>query len=321
MKIFKSLLMTAFFALLIGSLNAQDLSEIFDLYKNGVKAAYQDAQYPQAISSIERALQMVTSVEDDEQALALKADCQQIIPQLYLSYAKEQFKAKEYDEALQSLQKAKDMAEQYANDDVQIAVGNFLPQIYTAKGTAAIEAGNIDAGLTEYYKALELDKNNSTILLRIAFALRAKDETGAIAAFDQVITMEGAKVGDVATAKKQAATIYLKRAVAAQPEKKWSVMYENAQKAIGYDDTNMQSFRAVGQSAIELKKWKEAAEASEIVLKTDTAAKDKNTIIYRLATAYENLNDKAKSCSYYKQLTGDANFKAFAEGKVKTLCQ
>ena len=320
MKIFKFLLMTAFFAVLTGSLNAQDLSEIFDLYKNGVKA-YQDAQYPQAISGIEQALKMVTAVEDDEQALALKTDCEKIIPQLYLSYAKQQLKAKEYAEAIQNLQKAKEVAEKYADDDVQITAEDLLPQVYTAKGTAEIEAGNMEEGIATYKKALELDKNNSTIYLRIALAQRAKDEAGAIATFDQIIAMGGAKSDDVATAKKQAATIYLKRAVAAQPEKKWSVMYENAQKAVGYDDSNMQAFRVIGQSAIELKKWKEAAEACETVLKTDTAAKDKNTIIYRLATAYESLNNKAKACSYYKQLTGDANYKAFAESKVKTLCQ
>ncbi|MCL2098663.1 MAG: hypothetical protein FWH23_07915 [Bacteroidales bacterium] len=320
MKILKSLLLTAFFALSLGPLNAQDLTEIVDLYNNGVKAL-QEGQYPQAISDIEKALQMAAAVEEDEQALAIKANCEKIIPQLYLSYAKQQVNAKNYAEAIQHLLKAKEIAEKYADDDVMISSEDLLPQVYMVKGSADVEDGNVEAGIAEYHKALLLDKNNSTIYLRLALAQLEADEASAISNFEQIIAMETAKPADLAVAQRQMCNIYLKRAVAAQPAKKWNEMYENAQKAIEYNNTNMSAFRAMGQSAVELKKWKEAISAYDTVLGADPDAKDKSTIVYRLALSYENSNNKAKACSYYKQIVKDAQFKAFAEQKVKELCQ
>ena len=321
MKILKTLSVTAFFAFFsLGSLTAQDLSEAVNLYNSGIKA-FQEAQYTQAISDIEKALKIATAVEDDEQALDVKANCEKVIPQFYFSYARQQIKDKEYAGALQTLQTAIGVAEKYNNDDVLISAEDLIPQVYIAKGSADVEAGNIEEGIAAYRMALNLDKNNSTIYLRIAMAQRANDEAAALASFDQIIAMEGAKSDDVATAKKQAANIYLKRAAAAQPAKKWNEMYENAQKAAGYDNTNTQTLKLLGMSAMELKKWKDAISAYEAALSADPNAKDKNTTIYRLAMAYENSNNKAKACSYYKQIVGDAQFKAFAEQKVKELCQ
>ena len=321
MKILKTLSATAFFLFFsLGSLTAQDLSEAVNLYNNAVKA-FQEAQYTQAISDIEKALQIASAVEDDEQALDVKTNCETIIPQFYFSYARQQIKDKEYIEALQTLKKAMELAERYNNDDVLISAEDLIPQVYRAKGSADVEAGNIAEGIAAYRKALELDKDNSTIYLLIASAQRANDEAGALATFDQIIAMENAKPEDVAAAKRQAGNIYLRRAAAAQPTKKWSEMYENAQKAAAYDNTNTQILKLLGLSAVELKRWREAVTAYEAVMSAEPDARDKNTTIYRLALAYENLNNKAKACSFYRQIVSDANFKAFAEGKVKELCQ
>jgi tetratricopeptide (TPR) repeat protein len=322
MKIFKTLSATVFLSFLsLGCLNAQDIGEAIELYNNGIRA-FQESQLTQAISNVEQALQIAVTIQDDEDALTLKTNCEKIIPQLYFSQAKQLINNKAYVEALQILDKTKELAEKYSDDEVQISVEDLMPQVYTAKGAADIEAGNTGEGIAAYRKALTLDENNSTLHLRIALAqLKVNDEAGAIAAFDQIIAMENAKPADIANAQKQAGVIFLKRAVAAQASKKWNEVYENAQKAAGYDNTNMQAFRLTGISAVELKRWKDAAAACETVMEADSNAKDKNNTIYRLDTAYENQNKKAKACSYYKQLVGDANYKAFAEQKVKELCQ
>lgn len=210
---------------------------------------------------------------------------------------------------------------QNLNNEASVSGKKSTAQEHIAKGAAEMKAKNVEGAIAEYRKALEQDKNNSAIYLRIAMAQRTIDEDGAIATFEQITTMEGAKPGDVATAKKQVAAVYLKRAAAAQSKRDWNVMYENAQKAIGYDSANMQGFRLLTVSTIELKKWEETIEACEAVLNKEPAVRDKNAIIYRLATAYENLKDNAKACSYYRQLAGDTNLKSSVERKIQTLCQ
>jgi tetratricopeptide (TPR) repeat protein len=322
MKIFKILsVATLFLIISLGSLNAQDLGEAIDLYNSGIKA-FQESQPALAISNIEQALQVAVAIEDDEQALTLKANCEKILPQVYFSLARQQINDRLFAEALQTLNKAKELADKYDDIDVLVSVEDALPQIYTAIGTADVEAGRIEEGIAAYRKALELDKNNSSLYLRIALAqMRANDEAGAIANFDKIIAMEEAKSADVTNAQRQAVNIFLRRAQAAQAAKKWNEMYESAQKAVGYDKADMRAFRLLGASSIESKRWKDAAEAYETVLSAEPEARDKSTIIFRLATAYENLNNKAKACNFYKQLVNDAQLKAFAEHKVKELCQ
>ncbi len=321
MKIIKTLSLTVLFAALsLTSLCAQDINEAIELYNSGIKA-YQESQYPKAISDIEKALSIVSAVED-EQAPAVKENCEKLIPQLYLSQAKQQVVAKQYADALKSLDNTAAVAGKYNDEEVKASVEELKPQVYTAMGAADVDAGKIKEGIASYKKAMEYDKDNSTLYLRMALAqLKDKDEEGAIASFTQITTMEGAKPNDLANAKKQTSIIYLKRAAAAQPAKKWAVVYENAQKAAGFDDTNMQTQRLLGTAASELKKWDEAIDAYEAVMAADPNAKDKSTSIYRLAMANEAKGDKAKACAYYKQITGDASYKAFAEHKVKELCQ
>jgi tetratricopeptide (TPR) repeat protein len=323
MKFFKSLFVTAFFAFTsLGCLNAQeDLGQAFELYNSAIKAL-QESQYTQAINDIEKALQVVSAITDDEQAIELKANCEKIIPQVYLSYARLQASIKQYAEALEILDKVKELADKYDNIDVLVSAEDFIPQVYTVKGTADVEEGNIAEGIAAYRKALELDKDNSTIYLYIAAAqLKANDEAEAIVNFDQIIAMEGAKESDKATAQKQGATIFLKRAAAAQPAKQWKEVYENEQKASEYDNTNISALKLLGLSSVELKKWKDAITAYEVVLAADPNAKDKNNTIYRLAIANENLNNKTKACSYYKQLVNDAGYKDIAKDKMQKLCQ
>ncbi len=325
MKIFKSLSVTVLFAVLSFScLSAQEINEAIELYNSGIKA-FQESQYTKAIADIEKAAQIASAVEaeeEKEQAATVKTNCEKLIPQFYFSYGKQQVIDKDYATALKTLAQAEALATKYNDDDIAASIQDLLPQAYTMMGNANVEAGKFAEGVADYNKALEYDKNNSTLYLRIGLAQeQAKNEAGAIAAFEQIVGMEGAKASDLANAKKKLSITYLKRAAAAQPAKKWATVLENAQKSASYDEANMQTQRFIGLSASELKKWDDAITAYEAVLAADPAAKDKTNSIYRLATAYETKGNKAKACEYYKQIVADPTYKAFAEAKVKALCQ
>ncbi len=321
MKILKSLFVTAFFASLsFGYLNAQDINEAIELYNGGVKA-FQESQYSKAIADVEKALQ-IASAAQDEQAPTVKTNCEKLIPQLYFSQGKQQIIDKQYAEGIITLDKAKTLAEKYNEADVTASVNDLLPQAYTMKGSDEAAANKPAEAIASFNKALEYDKANSTLYLRLGLAQeQAKDEAGAIASFDKIVAMEGAKPGDVNNAKKKLSVTYLKRAVASQRTKKWADVVADAEKAASYDDKNMQTQRLIGTAASELKKWDVAIAAYETVVAAEPNAKDKSTNAYRLATAYEGKGNKAKACEYYKQIVADPNYKAFAEAKVKTLCQ
>jgi tetratricopeptide (TPR) repeat protein len=319
MKILKILFVTVFSVVLsFGYLKAQDINEAINLYNNGI-AAFQASHYEKAIADIEKALNIAQAVED-EQATALKENCEKIIPQLYYRMGQQNTIDKNYSAALVALIKAKALAGQYNDEETKNSVDEFLPQAYTAMGNDEVAAEKFTEGIANYKKALEYTSDNSTLYLRLGLAqVKAKDEAGAITSFEQAIKTGEAsgKDSDVTNAKKQVGTIYLKRAAAAQPTKKWAQVYENAQKAIEYDGNNVQSQKLLGASAVELKKWDEAITAYEAVQAANPNAKDKSTTQYRLAVAYEGIGNKAKACEYYKMISGEANFKAIAEHKIK----
>ncbi len=300
MKILKSLFVTAFFASLsFGYLNAQDINEAIELYNGGVKA-FQESQYSKAIADVEKALQ-IASAAQDEQAPTVKTNCEKLIPQLYFSQGKQQIIDKQYAEGIITLDKAKTLAEKYNEADVTASVNDLLPQAYTMKGSDEAAANKPAEAIASFNKALEYDKANSTLYLRLGLAQeQAKDEAGAIASFDKIVAMEGAKPGDVNNAKKKLSVTYLKRAVASQRTKKWADVVADAEKAASYDDKNMQTQRLIGTAASELKKWDVAIAAYETVVAAEPNAKDKSTNAYRLATAYEGKGNKAKACEYYK---------------------
>ena len=66
-----------------------------------------------------------------------------------------------------------------------------------------------------------------------------------------------------------------------------------------------------------IKQYDTAIAAFEAYLALAPNANDKSQIIYQLATAYEGRKDRAKACSYYKQILSDPKFGAVAKYKVE----
>jgi len=321
MKIFKTLFATALITVLsFGCLSAQGISEAIELYNSGLKA-FHASEYAQAIVDIEKALKIAAN-EEDEQAAELRINAEKLLPRLYFDYGRQQINNKMHTEGLATLNKAKEIAEKLGDDTVMASLHELMPQVYTIIGQADTEAGRHTEGIANFRKALEFDKTNSTIYLRLGLAQeQAKDEEGAIATFNHIVTMEGAKPADVANANRRLGTIFLRRAAAGQQTRNWTSVFDNAKKSVEHDNANMQAQRLLGAAALELKRWDDAINAFEAVLASNPAATDKNTTIYRLAMAYEGKGNRAKACANYRLIVSDPQFKAFAESKVRALCQ
>lgn len=309
----KSFIATALFV--VASLTfaqAQDINSAIEAYNAGATAA-QDGNYADALTQLNKALEIGTAL--GEEGSSVVADCKSLIPQLYLRLAKEQAAEKKSDEALSTLSKAVETATAYNDENGIPAEANELSgKIYTVIASDAFNAKDFATALTNYNKVLEFDPENGAAYLRIGQALANTGKNAeAIAALEKAKTF-----GQEANGAKLLGSIYLKEAVAAQKTKKWDEVYAAAQKAVAQVD-NAQGNKLLGLAAIELKKYSEAVTAWEKVMKAAPDAKDINATYFRLATAYEGLNDKANACSYYKKLLNDANFKSTAEYKIKTV--
>jgi tetratricopeptide (TPR) repeat protein len=241
------------------------------------------------------------------------AETKAIIPQIHLRYGKQFASANDIDNAVLQIKKAIETGTAYSATDVVKEATELLPQVLMADGNNLLNEGKYAEAIAEYNKVVAVDPANGMAYLRIGMSeARLDNEAGAIAAFEKAITL-----GQKDDASKQLSTLYLKKSIAAFKVKNWAAVLESAEKSNTYLESG-QAKKLVGLSAVQLKKFDKAIAALESYYAEDTNAKDKNSTLYNLATAYEGKGNNAKACGYYKQLLNDATYNAAAEYKVKT---
>lgn len=284
---------------------AQDLNQAAEMYTNAA-TALNEGNNTAALEGFEKALAAAQAL--GEEGATLANDCKNIIPKIYLQIGKEAANAKDMDKAIELLAKAQKLAAEFGQPEVAAEAKDLVPQIYIADGNALLNQQKFAEAAAEYQKAVNLDGENGVAWLRLGMAKGAANDTeGAIAAYTKA-----AEFGQKANADKQLGTLYAKVAQNAYKAKNHAATLENVLKANEYGFTKLNLYG--GMAAFNLKKYDEAislleADASNVNAK------------YYLARAYEAKGNNAKACEYYKQITSDKNFGAYATSKVGSLCK
>lgn len=299
----------------MGNVYGQDMATATDLYNAGAKALSEN-NYVAATESFSKALTMLKAIgaeERGEEGESLMKEAKSILPQIYLRYGKELATAGDLDNSMVQLKKAAQVAKEYEVDGVEEEVSELMPQLLMANASNLLNDGKLAEAITAFKKVIAIDSLNKDAYLRIGIAQSKMDnDDAALVAYEKA-----AQLGEDLNAPKQIANIYLKRSAAGVKTKNWKEVYENAKKSNEYSSSS-NGFKLLGLSSVQLKKYDEAINALDSYLLSEPNAKDKNSMMYNLATAYEAKGDNAKACGYYKQLLNDPSFKAMAEYKVKT---
>ncbi len=294
---------------------AQDMGTATDLYNAGAKAL-SESNYIAAAESFGKALKMLKTIDAEErgeEGESLIKDAKAIIPQIYLRYGKELASNGDIDNSMVQLKKAAQVAKEYEVEGVEEEVSALMPQLLMVNASTHLNEGRLKEAIAAFKKVIAVDSLNKDAFLRIGLAESKLDnEDAALVAFEKA-----AKLGESANAPKQISVIYLKRSAAAVKTKNWKEVYENAKKSNEYNESSNGN-KLLGLSSVQLKKHDEAIAALDSYLLSEPNAKDRNSMMYNLATSYEAKGDAAKACGYYKQILNDPAFKAMAEYKVKT---
>lgn len=298
-----------------GNVYGQDMATATDLYNAGAKAL-SESNYIAAVESFGSALKMLKAIDAEdrgEEGESLMKEAKAILPQIYLRYGKELAAAGDLDNSMIQLKKAAQVAKDYEVDGVEEEVTALMPQLLMANASNLLNDGKFAEAITAFKKVIAIDPLNKDAYLRIGLAeSKLENDDAALASF-----AKAAELGETVNAPKQISVIYLKRSAAAVKAKNWKEVYENAKKSNEYSESS-NGFKLLGLSSVQLKKYDEAISALDSYLLSEPNAKDKNSMMYNLATSYEAKGDNAKACGYYKQLLNDPSFKAMAEYKVKT---
>jgi len=292
----------------------QDIASAMETYNAGA-TALKESNYAVAIESFSKALKMLEGMgELDEQGAATLKDCKNILPQIYLRYGKEFAAKKDIDNALIQLNKAVESAKAVSLGDVEKEANELIPQVILAGADDNLNLGLFNEALAGYNKVLTFTPNSADVYLRIGVVqAKLNNEEGAVAAYVKAI-----ELGDKVDAPKQLSTMYLKKSSAAFSAKNYTEAISMGKKANEYLES-VQGFQLIGLSAMQIKKYDEAIPALEAYLAGSESIKNKTSIFYSLAMAYEAKGNNAKACGYYKKIVTDPKFKAFAENKINNV--
>lgn len=316
--------LTAVAALLLSfSLKAQDINEVIDLF-NKANQEFQANQYEQAKANVTKAYDMLNTLGDveGEEAATLKANCEKLLQAIPYMQGKDMLTAKKYDEAAAKLKEAKAISEKYSNQEVVNELSELIPQIGLAKATDYLAANDFANAATAYEEVIKNNPNSVEAYVRLGYAYDKLDNNAkAISSLEKAIEV-GTATNDAANldmAKGQLANIYLMQAVEAQKAKKWAELATVAAKSLeAKESANAALLAGVGNQ--QLKKYDAAIANLEKAATLEKNGKTLQNIAYYLATAYEAKGSKAKACENYKKVVTNPSFKAYAENKIKTLC-
>ena len=225
-------------ALSAGMVFAQDINQATENYNNGAMEL-QMGNNEAAIGYFQSALEMAEAL--GEEGAEVAANCRNIIPAIYLSSAKEQIKAENFDMAIEQLNKAIEAAGKYEVADVADDANALMPQVYLSKGNGFLQAKNFPEAEAAYKQALELDATNGMAYFRLGQALASQNKV----ADAEAAYVQAAANGQEKNANKQLSNMFVKLAQAANKAKKYQEVIDYAAKSNQYlENANAYRFAA-----------------------------------------------------------------------------
>ena len=291
----KFILALAAFAMTAGLMSAQDLATATETYNNGAEQ-FQNGDKVAALDLFKKALTMGEALGDE--GAEIVANCKNTIPALTLSIGKDLVKDKEYDAAIEKIAEAEKIAKEYENDEVIADAAELLPQVYTAAGTAAYTAKEMDKAVSFFEKSLALTPENGATALRLGQAFNALGKVEeAKAAFKTAMAN-----GQEENAKKQLGNIVIKEAQAAQKAgKNADVVSIIAQADEEGLITNAAAYQLAASASPKLNKISDAIKYVEKFIEADPDNKNVGAIAYTIGALYQGQKNNAKALEFYKK--------------------
>lgn len=294
----------------LGTVSAQDLAAVTELYNTGAEAISTDKA--SALSSFEQALKLAEALGEEGQEIV--TNCKNIIPNLKLSLAKDLVKESKFDEAIAALQDVQKVAEAYEAFSVVDEAAGLIPQLKLSKANNLYKAKEFDAAAAAFKEILDADPTNGNAAFFMgASLLSAGKNDEAKAAFETA-----AANGQEAKANKQLGNIYLKEASAALKAKKYADAVSSALKANEFAP-NAQALQVAGQASQAAGKNADAIKYFEQYLEAAPTASNFGAIAFTVGALYQTAKNNAKAKEFYTKALSDPKYGADAKKMLDAL--
>ena len=224
---------------------------------------------------------------------------------------------KEYCEAetaIEKLNAAIAVAEEYSNADVVADAKELISQVTMLKGNELIKAKNFAAAIPVFEELIAADSTNANAAIRLGMAYMSTNKT----AEAEKAYLLAARHGEEAQANKQLSNLFTKQAAALLKAKNYQGALDAAVKGNGFLE-NANAMKVAGTAASQLKKNEDAIKYLEKYLELSPNAKDANQMRFNIAATAQKLGDKEKAKNYYQQILSDPKLGAAAKQQFDAL--
>lgn len=301
-----------------GIMSAQDLNSALELANQG-NDAYSAGSPELALEAFQASLKIAEGL--GEEGAAHVETCKTAISNIYMALAKNTYKEKNWDAAVEAFTKAKEVAEQYGNTAVAEEAAGLIVNSKTQKliGLAAEakktkDAAGFTAAADYYMQALELDPSNGGIAVQLGQAyISLKKWNEAEAALNSAMAN-----GQEKNANKLLGQLYLKRCQESLKASKFQEAVDFANKSNEYAPS-ANAYKLGANAATKMNKLNVAEEMYLKYLELSPNAKDASDIKVTLAESFRKAGNKAKAKEYFQMLVNDPKYGATAKQMLPTL--
>jgi tetratricopeptide (TPR) repeat protein len=310
------------------STQAQSLEEAQLAYNAGVTAK-NEGNIEEAISQFEaciKASEVILTQGDDEVVEGLLSTVTAVVPGLYLKLGSDQILANKINEGLVSLNKTIEVAESYGDTDSKDKAEKLITQVHYKVGGSKYKAGDLDAALVEFDKALAMDSNFVAAYYIKAVVYKKQDNDELLKA----TALKGIEVAKANNDKKNQEKIeklakghFLKKGNDAKGASKYDEAIINLNNALEFDANDATALYLLSSTYLAKGDNSNAIEIGEKAIASEEGGAEAQAKIYMvIAEAQVNNGDASGACASYKkaavgQYSEIANYKIQQELKCE----
>ena len=311
----KIFVMLAAAVLSAGIMSAQDLNAALELANQG-NDAFTAGSPELALEAFQQSLKIAEGL--GEEGANHVETCKTAICNIYMSLAKNTYKEKNWDAAVEAFTKAKETAEQYGNvavaEEAAKLITNSQAQKLLSLAAEAKKAKDFATAATYYQQALELDPSNGGYAIQLGQAyvtLKNWDEA------ENALNTAMAN-GQEKNATKLLAQLFLKRCQESLKASKLQEAVDFANKSNEYLPS-ANAYKLGASAAVKMNNLPVAEEMYLKYLELKPNAADASDIKVTLAETYRKAGNKAKAKEYFQMLVNDPKYGATAQQLLPTL--
>lgn len=317
MNMLKRSLFILGFSIFTMGLFAQSVEEAGAKYNAG-NTAMKEKKYASAVTSYEAALKIAKASPD---AGDLTGNIESQLMTAYSKVGLSQYKKKEYDASLASLDKSYALADQLADADMQKKLKEYIAKIRSAKGMSLINENKLDEAYAEFEMAHEVKSNCAISYYGKGLVFKEKgDMDKMMENMDEAIKIgkaepKMAKYGE--KAKDAAGKALVAEATSEITKEHGKEAVKLINDSFKYEPANADTYYYLTIAYNKNKQYVEAAEAANKAIALQTG--DKSSIYFELGQALEGSGDTAGACAAYKNVTTGPNVDAAKYQMTQTL--